>query len=163
MENKQDNEIHYLYQNNYRISNNLMGGVSFNLSLIINRKTNRVVGTGNISQATNPRLNIETNLVGDYSYMATMKSCNILVVADGYAPFAPLVMGAPQPIKNVTLRMSLEEDWKSGIAFYSYLINGQWVNVGPQKVEFIETPVEQTVENLAAAVKEEHAELPAHA
>lgn len=153
------NEIRHLYYANYEISSNLtpMGGVSFNVSLIIDTKTKSIVGNGTIFQATNPPLNIPSQLTGDYSYMCTMNSCNNLVIADGFSPYAPLIHGIPSPAKNVALRMSLNDDWKSGVANYRYLKNGEWVESGNQQVKLVSTdPGDLTnLDQLASLVKEE--------
>ena len=157
MEN-QNNEIRHYFNLNYRISNNLAGGISFNVSLIVDTNTKKIIGKGNITQAVNPPLNIPTILSGDYSYMCTMNSCNILVVMEGVSPYAPLILGAPQPIQNVKLRMSLEDDWKSGTATYSFLLDGKWVDVGYQKVELVELSDELNVDKLSSFVKEQNLE-----
>ncbi|CAM1340257.1 DUF1842 domain-containing protein [Tenacibaculum amylolyticum] len=149
MENS-NTEIRHYFNLKYRISNNLKGGSSFTISLIVDTNTKEIVGKGHIFKATSHSQNVPTILNGDFSYMATMSSCNILVVADGYSPIAPLVFGVPQPIKNVTLRMSLEENWKSGTAIYSYLYDGQWIESGYQKVELIELTDELNVDKLAS-------------
>jgi len=140
----------------YIISNNLPGGVSFNVNLFVDVYHKKVSGSGRIFQATNPPLNIPTALHGDYSYMATMQSTNILVVAEGVNPLIPIIPGTP----NAKLRMVLDENWRTGTAYYSYLQDGQWIKVGPQKVEAVEITSNDTdIERLADTVKKEEAEL----
>lgn len=148
------NETLHLFRASYLISNHLSGGISFKMELVIDSRTKKVVGVGHITQATNPPKNIATQLSGDYSYMCTMDSCHILVVAEGVSPFHPLIHGVPQNYKNVSLRMSLEEDWKSGVATYQFLYDGEWIDSGYQKVTLIEDE-SPNLEQLAASLKEE--------
>ena len=140
----------------YRISNNLQGGVSFNVNLFVDVYHKKVSGSGTIFQATNPPLNIPTALHGDYSYMATTASTNILIVAEGINPLIPIVPGVP----NAKLRIVLDSNWKTGTAYYSYLNEGQWIKVGPQRVEAVEISANDTdIEKLADTVNKEEAEL----
>jgi len=153
------NETLHLFRASYLVSNHLAGGVSFKMELVIDSKTKKVVGIGHITQAISPPMNIVTQLVGDYSYMCTMDSCNILVVAEGVSPFHPLIHDVPQSYKNSTLRMVLNEDWKSGTATYMYLYEGEWRDSGYQKVTLIENE-SPNLEKLTASLKKE--EQPVH-
>lgn len=147
LENKENK---HLFRASYLISNHLIGGVSFTIELIIDSKTNKVIGIGHIFQSVSPPMNVVSQLEGDYSYMCTMKSCDILVVADGVSSFHPLIHGVPQNYKNVSLRMSLNEDWKSGTATYKFLYNGEWVDSGYQRVDLIESSQLPSLDQLAA-------------
>ena len=148
------NETLHLFRASYLISNHLHGGISFKMELIIDSKTNKVVGIGQINQATSPIKVIATQLNGDYSYMCTNNSCNILLVAEGVSPFHPLIHGIPQNYKNVSLRMSLQEDWKSGTATYKFLYDGEWIDSGYQKVTLIENE-SPNLKQLTASLKKE--------
>lgn len=143
-----------VFKVDYLISTHLMGGVSFTVRMLVNTQTNKVVGMGKISQATKPPLNILTNLKGDWSYMCTMSSCNILVVAEGTNDFNNVLHGTPPEALNTKLRMSLEDNWKKGIADFQYLKDGKWIDCPYAKVELIEEKAITSIEELAKVTTE---------
>ncbi|MCJ8292053.1 MAG: DUF1842 domain-containing protein [Crocinitomicaceae bacterium] len=125
-----------IFKASYLISNHLSGGVSFTVNLMIDSQTGEIVGTGHVFQAISPPLNVLTCLQGDYSYMCTMESCHILVVAEGFR-INPLITLPPSGIPNTKLRMSLNDDWKSGTAVFQYVQDGKWQDSGYMKVELL--------------------------
>lgn len=81
--------------------------VHFNMQLGISTFTRRVSGTGAIFQETTPLVDIQTELLGDFTCMNVMpKDMNILVLLEGR--------------NGVNVRMVLASDWASGIAALSY-------------------------------------------
>ncbi|UTW61732.1 DUF1842 domain-containing protein [bacterium SCSIO 12741] len=146
-----------LFLVNYRVGNGMPGGVQLNLSLLVNTPDQKVTGVGHLGQSTNPPLSEYSQIKGDYSYMCTMNSCNILVVATGEGPSPILVHGVPMMVTNLKLRMSLEEDWQSGTAVFEYLRNGKWEKVGPVPVNVAEDQVGNSAQ-LADAVKNANSE-----
>jgi hypothetical protein len=121
----------------YLVSDHLAGGVSFTVDLLVNTVTGEVIGNGNVTQAISPTLNIQTSLVGEWSWMCTMENCDVLVNLNGYERFAPLIHGHPMPIQNTTLRMSLNSDLNSGTAKFSYLRGSEMEESGYTSVELI--------------------------
>lgn len=110
-----------LFPVEYNIGGNMPGAPLFNAAFLVNTPAKTVVGSGVISQAVNPPLEVNTQLTGTYTYMTVMpKNTHILVVAEG-------VDKAKQP--NVELRMVLEEDWKSGVANYKFYNGTAWVEI----------------------------------
>ncbi len=103
----------------------IVGGVTQTINLIIDTLNREVIGTSQVFQSTNPPLDVQSNLYGEFTYMTVMHGhSRILLTATGYPKneIWPLVMGVPTPLfpANLKLRMVLDEDWKRGIATYSY-------------------------------------------
>lgn len=124
----------------YEIGGNMPGAPLFSLSLGVNTPEKAVSGVGDITQAENPPLDIKTSLTGDYTYMCTMDSCSILVVATGFPMVKWPAHGGIGPVllPNVHLRMVLSEDWKTGTANYSYQNSeGEWDEINNATVELI--------------------------
>jgi hypothetical protein len=143
-----------LFNAHYRITNHLLGGVEMQLNLTVNTVNKRITGMAHISQATNPPMNIISEIQGDYNYMCTMQSCSILVVAEGVSPFQPIIRDVPQIHKNLTLRIVLDENWQKGVANYKYCINNEWHEVTQAQVEIITDADINNIQKLAATVKE---------
>jgi hypothetical protein len=103
----------------YEIGGNVPGAPLFRVNLVVFTPAKTVNGAGHIIQATNPPLDVQTILVGQYTYMTVMpNNSSILVTAIGH----PAVLGPGTPVlqPNVQLRMILSADWKSGTANYEY-------------------------------------------
>lgn len=143
-----------LFNAHYRITNHLLGGVEMQLNLTVSTVNKRITGMAHISQATNPPMNIISEIQGDYNYMCTMQSCSILVVAEGVSPFQPIIRDVPQIHKNLTLRIVLDENWQKGVANYKYCINNVWHEVTQAQVEIVTDADINNIEKLAATVKE---------
>lgn len=89
------------------VGTGLKGSVHFKMQLGISTSTRRVSGTGTIYQATTPMVDIQTELLGDFTCMNVMpKDMHILVLLEGR--------------NGVNVRMVLASDWASGIAALSY-------------------------------------------
>lgn len=125
----------------YQIGVPKPGGQIFKVSLAVFTPGKTVNGTGHITQAVNPPLNLGTNLQGDYTYMCVMpRVCHILVTAEGYpiVHWPPHGGVGPVLMPNVHLRMVLSEDWKMGVANYSYCDSkGKWHEVTNAPVKAI--------------------------
>lgn len=129
-----------LFPVNYLIGTGAAGAPVFRLSLLVNAPDKTVNGMGRISQATNPPLDVRSNVNGTYTYMATMENVNILVVATGYpAVDWPAHSGVgPALLPNLHLRMVLAGDWASGTAYYKYQnAGGAWIEVNDVSVKLI--------------------------
>ncbi|CAM1372852.1 DUF1842 domain-containing protein [Tenacibaculum xiamenense] len=134
----------------YVIGNGLSGGYTFKLQFVVDVVRKTVHGAGNITQATNPPVNVATNINGEYSPL--LGTYQILVNAEGFNPFIPIV---PQQ-KNVTLQLFLDKDWKSGVANYSFYNGKEWIRLRNQKVELV---APENLEQLASAVAAQEEEL----
>jgi hypothetical protein len=130
-----------LFLAQYQITTPGVGGPVFTLHMTVNTPNATVQGAGNITQTTNPPLNIGTRLNGNFTYMTVMpKITHILVTATGYpiVDFPPHAGIGPVLMPNTQLRMVLEGDWKSGTADYQYLTStGEWHSVEGAKVKAI--------------------------
>ena len=138
-----------LFPVSYEIGGNMPGAPLFKVNLVVFTPARTVNGAGHITQATNPPLDVQTSLFGQYTYMTVMpNNSHILVTALGH----PTTLGPGTPVSppNVQLRMVLSSDWKSGTANYEYLgSNRQWhrVDNAPVKLVTATEPI-----NLAAKV-----------
>ncbi len=130
-----------LFLAQYQITTPGVGGPVFTLHLTVNTPNATVQGAGNITQTTNPPLNIGTRLNGSFTYMTVMpKNTHILITATGYPiiDFPPHAGIGPVLMPNSRLRMVLEADWKTGTAEYQYLTsNGEWKSIENAKVTSI--------------------------
>ncbi|KZM42152.1 hypothetical protein OA92_13180 [Marinomonas sp. SBI22] len=108
----------------------LLGAPIMNLRLLVNAPGKTISGVAHVTQAVAPpQPNIVSNVHGTWSFMATMSSTHILLVAEGQGPSSILVHGVPQMVENLRIRASVEQDWQSGICNYDYLYKGEWHQV----------------------------------
>lgn len=129
-------QIQGVFNVSYEITNHLLGGVSLHVDLHVAGK--QVTGFGRVFQATSKPVNVLSKLSGEWSYMCTMSSCNILVVLDGVG-----LNGE----ENTKVRMSLADNWQSGAASFQYLFNGEWHDCEIAKVELSEaSPISKLAE-----------------
>ncbi|WP_065187290.1 DUF1842 domain-containing protein [Shewanella woodyi] len=126
----------------------LLGATQLRLELVVNTVDKTVNGVGHVFQSTNPPVNVISQFSGEWSYMCTMDSCNILVVADGFDFSSILIGGHPVEHKNATLRMSLGEDWQSGVANFSYLYEGEWYEIEAAQVVVSNDETQQNLDAL---------------
>lgn len=126
----------------YTITSGAMGAPTFNLNLGVYTPKETVHGVGQITQTTNPPLDVETKLDGSYTYMTVMpNNTHILVTATGY----PIIQWPPHGgvgpviLPNIELRMVLDENWKSGTASYKYRDDqGNWHSIKDAKVQLVD-------------------------
>ncbi len=125
----------------YEIGGNMPGAPLFKVNFSVYTAGKILSGSGHITQATNPPLDIGTHLHGQYSYMCVMpQTCHILVTATGYPieHLSPLFGPGPVLPANIELRMVLNEDWKSGTANYKYIDNeGNWNEITDAPVKIV--------------------------
>ncbi|MBB3239804.1 hypothetical protein FHW68_001295 [Pseudomonas sp. Tn43] len=120
----------------YRIGTSAAGAQSLALNLLVFTPDETVNGTAAITQATNPPLDVHTDVWGEYTYLTVMSPgvSKILITAQGNH-------GGPgsNSIVNFKLQLVVGTDWKEGVANYSYL-NGQqqWVEVNNAPAHLIE-------------------------
>lgn len=107
----------------YEIGEPIPGAQLFRAAFSVYTPDHTLSGQGVITQTTNPPLDIQTNLTGDYTYMTVMPNeSKILVTATGFPKIAWPPHGGIGPVilPNVQLRMVLDSNWKTGIATYKY-------------------------------------------
>ncbi|RXZ43940.1 DUF1842 domain-containing protein [Crenobacter cavernae] len=116
----------------YQIGDAKPGAPLFHVNLSVNTVDRTVGGSGQVTQATNPPLNIHVSaLHGEYNYLTVQPNeSHILVVAKGEVAhnFPPPAIGTI--LLPVELRLVLSHDWKTGTAYYKYPnVEGKQVTV----------------------------------
>ena len=113
---------------NYRISHQLAGGVSLDVSLLFSTQDKKVVGRGAVTQATNPPLDVRTELVGEYHYQCTNNSCFVMVNLKGVDAIRARIL-PPISVENVDAHILLNDDFKYGVANFRFLDprTNEWV------------------------------------
>ncbi|HEV2756013.1 MAG TPA: DUF1842 domain-containing protein [Actinomycetota bacterium] len=141
-----------LFQVSYEVGSKMPGAPMLGLKLLVDTPTEQVTGMARTTQVTAPPFTSVTSSVkGDFTYMATMSSTHILVVATGY-PILSWPQGGgigPVILPNFQLRMVLEDDWQSGTASYKYTVDGTtWKSVDNAPVKAVDAtaPTAQNVE-----------------
>lgn len=139
--NKQVEAMTGLFIVSYEIGGQMPGAPLFKVNFSVYTPGETVSGMGHITQATNPPLDIATNLSGQYTYMCVMpKNCHILVTAIGHPMIKWPQGGGIGPVipPNAELRMVLSEDWRSGTANYKYQdSNGNWHQIADAPVKMV--------------------------
>ena len=130
-----------LFLASLQIGGDKPGAPLFMVKFLVYTPGRTLSGIGDITQAVNPPVDVNTNLHGDYSYMCVMpKNCHLLVIATGYPIIKWPHHGGIGPVlqPNVHLRMVLTEDWKTGTATYQYVTpDGKWHEVENAPVKMI--------------------------
>ncbi|MGF6487719.1 DUF1842 domain-containing protein [Pseudomonas frederiksbergensis] len=125
-----------LFPLGYRIGTSMPGAQSLALNLLVFTPDETVNGTAAITQATNPPLDVHSDVWGEYTYLTVMSPgvSKILITAQGNHGGA-----GSNSMVNFKLQLVVGTDWKEGVANYSYL-NGQqqWVEVNNAPAHLIE-------------------------
>jgi hypothetical protein len=128
----------------YQIGGDKPGAPSFAVHLTVSTPGKTVSGFGHITQATNPPLDLATDLKGDFTSMTVMPDqSHILVVATGYPPvnWPPHGGLGPVILPNAYLRMVLTADWKGGMATYQHSDgDGTWHSIENVPVRSVACP-----------------------
>ena len=108
----------------YRIGTGLPGAPSLNLNLLVFSPEQQLTGTAAVTQATNPPLNLDVDVWGEYSYLAVVGSTKILLNLQGN-------QGGPGSNSIITFKAQLVvgSDWKDGVAHYSHYDGSRWIEV----------------------------------
>lgn len=137
-----------LFHVTYEVGSGMPGAPMLALNLAVDTPSKHVTGLARVTQVTAPPFPVTTSAInGNYTYMATMKSTHILVVATGYPVISWPAGGGIGPViqPNFELRMVLESDWSSGTASFKYYDGTGWHSID-------NVPVKKTdVVDLAAA------------
>lgn len=134
-----------LFVVSYEITTGLAGAPVFHVNLAVTTPSQKINGSGTITNTSNPPLNIHTKLSGDYTYMTVMpNNTHILAVLNGTGELSPV---NPLEVENTKLRMVLEKDWSAGTANFSYRDErGEWHEIQNAKVTKV-TVAEPILEN----------------
>ncbi len=130
-----------LFPVKYRIATPRIGSPILTLQLLISTPNQKITGHGHATQATNPPLTINSNMVGSYHYLVFGADVKITASLTGY-PDAPLGSGlAPILLPDLEVNLVLAQDWKSGTASYRYRdVQGKWHFIEDAAVTFQESP-----------------------
>jgi hypothetical protein len=118
------------------------------MRLGVSTATQEVHGNSIVFQAVNPPLDVRSVIIGKYNYLCTNVNCHILIVVNGYTEDE---RGA---LKNFEARILLEDDWSEGVANYTFLKDGEWIEMSKQKVKAIDDFGVNNLKELAAAAKD---------
>lgn len=123
-----------LFTVGYNVTTGLAGAPNLALHLAVNTPKETVNGTAQITQATNPPLDMHASVWGDFTYMTVMpNSSSILVTATGAPAHSPI--HGPVFSPTLHLRMVLADDWQSGTASFRYTTDGMnWETIQDCKV-----------------------------
>ncbi|WP_066501527.1 DUF1842 domain-containing protein [Abyssisolibacter fermentans] len=125
----------------YEIGGDKPGAPLFRIDFSVYTPEETMSGIGHITQATNPPLNIGSDIHGQYTYMCVMPDkCHILITATGNPIIKWPKHGGVGPIlpTNIELKMVVTEDWKSGTANYKYIdAEGNWHEVTDAPVKSV--------------------------
>lgn len=142
MKNNEDNVG--LFLASYNIGTGLLGAPNFRLSMTVFTPEETINGSGAITQAVNPPINVSTKFNGTYDYLTVVGSESILVKVTGYPVINwPHNAGiGPVILPNLELTMVLSSDWQSGTASYKYrtgVLDGidDWIEVQDVPVKTI--------------------------
>lgn len=131
----------------------LLGAPVMNLRLLVNAPAKTISGVACVFQAVSPPLNVVSNVHGTWSYMATMSSTHILLVAEGQGPTHILIHGVPQLVENLKLRASVEKDWQSGVCNYEFLYKGEWHQVEGAQMSLEDFDQNAVLDQLQTAIQ----------
>ncbi|WP_076589737.1 DUF1842 domain-containing protein [Vibrio ostreicida] len=152
--NTTDKTTSEIFAAHFNIGNGLVGGQRFDVNLLICQRDKSIVGKGHLFQSVNPPLNVFTDLNGTFNYQCTMSSCHIMMNLQGYQPY-PGIPPVGTDLHNVTLRILLDEDWKTGVAFYSYKNeSGEWIEAENQPVTLANSAPIKSIEQFEFAPQE---------
>ncbi|UVM48240.1 MULTISPECIES: DUF1842 domain-containing protein [unclassified Pseudomonas] len=125
-----------LFPLSYRIGTSAPGAQSLALNILVFTPDETVNGTAAITQATNPPLDVHSDVWGEYTYLTVMSPgvSKILITAQGN-------QGGPgsNSIVNFKLQLVVGTDWKEGVANYSYLNGQQWVEVNNAPAHLVDS------------------------
>jgi len=130
-----------LFPLSYRIGTSAPGAQSLTLNLLVFTPEQTVSGTAFVTQATNPPLELQSDVWGEYTYMTVMSPAvsKILITAQGNHG-GP---GSNSPV-NFKLQLVVGSDWKEGVANYQYLDGQRWITVNNVPAH-LEQPVQSNV------------------
>ncbi|MFJ4349141.1 DUF1842 domain-containing protein [Pseudomonas sp. NPDC089401] len=115
-----------LFPVSYLIGNNQPGAQRLQLDLLVFTPDRTVNGAAQLSQTTNPPLDLHLDVWGSYSYLTVLPPSQgkILVTVQGN-------QGGPHANSPVQFkfRALLDQNWQHGVADYEYYNGQRWVSV----------------------------------
>lgn len=112
-----------LFPVSYLIGTGQPGAQSLALNLLVSTPQQHVTGNAAVTQATNPPLDVDSDVWGEYTYMTVMKPgvSKILITAQGNH-------GGPgsNSIINFKIHLVVGTDWREGVANYEYFDGQRW-------------------------------------
>lgn len=133
-----------LFLVNYQVGTGAPGAPTLHLSLAVNAAHRALHGIGEITQAVNPPVDVDTRVDGTYLPILIMGAPSLLVEASGMPPVVHWPDRRRQGpgtviLPNLFLRMVLQ-GWEGGTAYYRYQnAEGQWVEVKDVPVKKVDT------------------------
>ena len=117
----------------YKICSQQQGGTCFDMVLLINTTTNEVLGMGKIKPTLPEAQDILCNLSGNWSLVNADIDDGINIAVEGKCINRTNKETASR--KNAEINLSLEKDWRSGVASFKYLSGEEWLHGGYAQVE----------------------------
>jgi len=127
------NEDKIIFKLIYKICNHQPGDTCFDVILLINTVTNEVLGMGKIKQTDAPKKDLLCNLSGNWRFINAEPENGISISVEGKC-----INGSNQNStsrKNAEINLSLEKDWRSGVASFKYLSEKEWLHSSYAQVE----------------------------
>ena len=121
--------------------NSLLGAPTFKADFIFD-SSGKVTGEGEITQAVNPPISVETYLDGTYLDLVYMGAPYFKINADGYAsPPCPECGPGPGPVRLENVK-DLEISTLENVASYKYSkkLGDKFTSVGPVPVKSVPCP-----------------------
>lgn len=132
-----------LFHGSWRIGTMLPGSPLLTVHLTFAARSGCVAGFGQVTQATNPPLDVLSRLGGDFTYLTVMPDVtHVLVTATGFPVIDWPSHGGSGPVlpPNLSLRMVLTADWRGGTATFQYTApDGTPVTIESATVELVGT------------------------
>lgn len=115
-----------LFPVSYLVGANLPGAPRLELNLLVYTPDRSVRGHAQLTQATNPPLDLHLDVWGTYSYLSVQPPSEgkILLTLRGN-------QGGPQANSPIQLNLQglLELDWQRGLANYRYYSGQRWIEI----------------------------------
>lgn len=117
----------------YKISNLLKNSATFEVMLLANTQNNEILGMGKLHlfhPYTKIKETILTNFKGSWNNVNQENEHLVQISLTG-TQISPTIRNGRSTIqKNTLIQLSLESDWKSGVASFKYCLDNEWFNGG---------------------------------
>ncbi|MFK0310293.1 DUF1842 domain-containing protein [Pseudomonas sp. NPDC090233] len=115
-----------LFPVSYQIGNNAPGAQRLQLDLLVYTPDRSLNGHAQITQTTNPPLDLQLDTWGSYSYLSVQPPSEGKILLTVQGNHGGAHANSPLLLK---LQVLLEHDWQRGVANYQYFNGQRWVNV----------------------------------
>lgn len=117
----------------YNVSHQLKNSASIEVMLLANIESNEILGMGKLHLLhpySKTRETILTNFKGAWNHL-NQENENLVQISLTGTQIAPTIRNGRSALqKNVLLQLSLENDWKTGVASFKYCLDNEWFNGG---------------------------------